>query len=397
MLVSDFDYDLPQELIAQHPLDRRDASRMLVLDRRDGSLTDARFADIGRWLKPGDLLVLNDTKVMPARVFGKLPTGGKVELLVLGRTADGNWEALARPARKARVGTSIDFGTHRAEVLERRPDGMRIVRFEPGSVEELLAESGELALPPYIRERCADPSRYQTVFAEKPGAVAAPTAGLHFTPETLDRLRADGVETAIVTLHAGLGTFRPVAVEQVEEHKMHPERFELTEATAGQVNRALSEGRRVVCVGTTTVRVLEGQAGEFRTQNAEGRMQSADCKGPSGGEDEGRRQNTECRMQNAEGEGRRPRDESEIGNRKSKMGEAVSRVRPGAGELNLYIYPGYEWQVCGALLTNFHLPRSTLLMLVSALAGREAILKAYAHAIEQRYRFYSFGDAMLIV
>ncbi len=341
MLVADFDYELPQELVAQQPLGERDASRMLVLDRRDGSLTDAKFADIGQWLKPGDLLVLNDTKVRQARVFGKLPTGGRAELLLLTDLGEGRWEALARPARKARVGTVLDFGTHRAEVLERRDDGMRIVRFSPEGVDALLESCGELALPPYIRRKCADPGRYQTVYAAKPGAVAAPTAGLHFTPEVLDRLRASGVETAIVTLHAGLGTFRPVAAERVEEHTMHAERFELNEAAAAQVNRALREGRRVVCVGTTTVRVLEGQA---RSADAGGR-----------------------------------------------------RVEPGAGELNLYIYPGYEWKVCAALLTNFHLPRSTLLMLVSALAGREAIMRAYRHAIEQRYRFYSFGDAMLIV
>ncbi|MFO7651563.1 MAG: tRNA preQ1(34) S-adenosylmethionine ribosyltransferase-isomerase QueA [bacterium] len=418
MLVADFDYELPQELIAQQPLGERDASRMLVLDRRDGSLTDARFADIGRWLKPGDLLVLNDTKVRHARVFGKLPTGGKVELLLLGRLGDGRWEALARPARKARVGTTIDFGTHRAEVLERRDDGMRIVRFEPDSVEQLLEASGELALPPYIREKCADPSRYQTVFAEKTGAVAAPTAGLHFTPEVLDRLRASGIETAIVTLHAGLGTFRPVAVEQVENHRMHAERFELSEAAAAQVNRALADGRRVVCVGTTTVRVLEGQAvveDECRMQNAECRMQSANCRGQSDGVGEVKSQRPKAKSQSDCEGGRPERSEGPVAddcrvqsaNCKLQSGgqseaasrelSAVSRVRAGAGELNLYIYPGYEWQVCGALLTNFHLPRSTLLMLVSALAGREAIMRAYKHAIEQRYRFYSFGDAMLIV
>lgn len=340
MLVADFDYELPPELIAQRPLERRDASRLLVVDRRQGRFIDGSFADIGHWLAAGDLLVLNDTRVIPARVFGRLPTGGQIELLLLTDMGEGVWQVLARPARKARVGTELSFDTHRAVVLERRPDGVRLVRFEPSDLTVLLESRGEIALPPYIKEPCPEPERYQTVYARSPGAVAAPTAGLHFTPELLDSLRRQGIETATVTLHAGLGTFRPVAVDRVEEHQMHPERFELSAATAEQLNRALAEGRRVVCVGTTTVRVVEGQA----EPTAQG-----------------------------------------------------WRLRAGSGELNLFIYPGYQWKVCGALLTNFHLPRSTLLMLVAALAGRELILAAYRHAIEQRYRFYSFGDAMLIV
>lgn len=340
MLVADFDYELPPELIAQRPLERRDASRLLVVDRRQGRFTDGSFADIGRWLAAGDVLVLNDTRVIPARLFGRLPTGGQIEMLLLTDMGEGVWQVLARPARKARVGTELSFDTHRAVVLERRPDGVRLVRFEPSDLTVLLQQRGEIALPPYIKEPCPEPERYQTVYARSPGAVAAPTAGLHFTPELLDSLRRQGIETATVTLHAGLGTFRPVAVDRVEEHQMHPERFDLSAATAEQLNRALAEGRRVVCVGTTTVRVVEGQA--------------------------------------------------------EPTGQGW-RLRAGSGELNLFIYPGYQWKVCGALLTNFHLPRSTLLMLVAALAGRELILAAYRHAIEQRYRFYSFGDAMLIV
>jgi S-adenosylmethionine:tRNA ribosyltransferase-isomerase len=338
MRVADFDYELPPELVAQDPVEPRDASRMLVLERDTGRLHDAWFRDIGQWLRAGDLLVLNNTRVIPARLFGRLPTGGVVELLLLREVEAGTWEVLSRPARKARPGTVLTLGRFRAEVLERKPDGVRLVRFEPADVAALLAEQGQVALPPYIRKQCEDPGRYQTVYAQVPGAVAAPTAGLHFTPEMLERLKRQGVETGFLTLHAGLGTFRPVKAEQVEEHAMHPEEFELPVSTAESVNRALAGGRRVVCVGTTTVRVLEAQA------------------------------------------------EKETG-----------RIRAGQGRTNLYIYPGYEWRVCGAMLTNFHLPRSTLLMLVAAFAGRERVLAAYRHAIEQRYRFYSFGDAMLIV
>ncbi len=349
MLVADFDYNLPKELIAQRPLERRDASRMLVLERATGKVRDAMFGDIGQWLNAGDLLVLNNTRVIPARVFGKLPTGGTVELLLLRQVEPGMWEALSRPSRKARPGTVLHFGSQRATILERRPEGIRVVRFDPPDVSVLQQSAGELALPPYIKEKCDDYSRYQTVFAQVDGAIAAPTAGLHFTPDLLRALGHTGIETAFVTLHAGLGTFRPVKAENVEKHTMHPEEFELSETAAGQVNRALAEGRRVVCVGTTTVRVLEGQAVEESSTD------------------------------------------------ETRMTKRGWRVRAGRGQTNLYIYPGYEWKVVGALLTNFHLPKSTLLMLVSALAGREAVLAAYQHAIEQKYRFYSFGDAMLIV
>jgi S-adenosylmethionine:tRNA ribosyltransferase-isomerase len=367
MLVADFDYDLPKELIAQQPLARRDASRMLVLERASGRVHDAVFGDIGQWLRKGDLLVLNNTKVIPARVFGRLPTGGTVELLLLRQVEPGTWEALSRPSRKARPGAKLLFGTHSATIVERKPEGIRVVRFDPPDVSTLQQSRGEVALPPYIKEKCGDYARYQTVFAQVDGAIAAPTAGLHFTPELLRALGHAGVETAFVTLHAGLGTFRPVKAGNVEEHTMHPEEFELSESTAGQVNRALDEGRRVVCVGTTTVRVLEGQACEMTID--EGRMSNGERPNPEG-------------------------QESDV-----QVPSAASRwrVKAGKGQMNLYIYPGYEWKVVGALLTNFHLPKSTLLMLVSALAGREAVLAAYQHAIEQRYRFYSFGDAMLIV
>jgi S-adenosylmethionine:tRNA ribosyltransferase-isomerase len=367
MLVADFDYDLPKELIAQQPLARRDASRMLVLERATGKVQDAVFSDIGQWLRKGDLLVLNNTRVIPARIFGKLPTGGMLELLLLREVEPGTWEALSRPSRRARPGATVQFGSHTATIVERKPEGMRVVRFDPSDISDMQQASGEVALPPYIKEKCGDYARYQTVFAQVDGAIAAPTAGLHFTPELLGALGQAGVETAIVTLHAGLGTFRPVKAENVEEHTMHPEEFELSEVAAGQANRALAEGRRIVCVGTTTVRVLEGQARELTKD--------------------------ECRMSNGE----RQNQESPESNVQSPCAASRWRVKAGKGQTNLYVYPGYEWRVVGALLTNFHLPKSTLLMLVSAFAGREAMLAAYQHAIEQRYRFYSFGDAMLIV
>ncbi|MEO0082608.1 MAG: tRNA preQ1(34) S-adenosylmethionine ribosyltransferase-isomerase QueA [candidate division WOR-3 bacterium] len=344
MLVSEFDYHLPQELIAQEPAPERDRSRLLVLERSSGKLYDAWFSDIGQWLTAGDLLVLNDTRVIPARLFGRLRTGGRAELLLLRNVRPGEWAALARPARKLKPGATVCLDGFVATVIECRPDGVRIVRFEPGNVRELLATQGELALPPYIRKKCTMPERYQTVYARKDGAVAAPTAGLHFTTELLVRLRAQGVETAFVTLHAGLGTFRPVKVATVEEHTMYPEEFELSEDAAAAVNSALEQGRRVVCVGTTTVRVLEEVAEVIH----------------------------------------------------GVKGSRV-RVKPGLGETNLFIYPGYLWKVTGALVTNFHLPKSTLLMLVSAFAGHRNVLAAYEHAVRKRYRFYSFGDAMFIV
>lgn len=340
MLVSDFDYELPAELIAQKPAAERDRSRLLVVERASGRLTDASFPDIRRWLRPGDLLVVNDTRVIPARILGRLSTGGRLEFLLLRCLEPGIWEVLTRPARKAKVGVRVSFGNSEALVRERKPDGVRLVQFEPPDVTRLLEEQGELALPPYIREKCETPERYQTVYARIDGAVAAPTAGLHFTSGLLAGLKQDGVEVVEVTLHAGLGTFRPVKTATVEEHTMHPEEFELSPEAADRVNKTLGDGRRVVAVGTTTVRVLESQAVK---------------------EDPG------------------------------------FRVRSVKGETDLFIYPGHEWRVTGAMLTNFHLPKSTLLMLVSAFAGLDLMMKAYRHAIAERYRFYSFGDSMLIV
>ncbi|UCG42924.1 MAG: tRNA preQ1(34) S-adenosylmethionine ribosyltransferase-isomerase QueA [candidate division WOR-3 bacterium] len=340
MLVADFDYHLPSELIAQHPAPERDRSRLLVLERTTGEIRDAVFTDILDWLKPADVLVINNTRVIPARLYGRLPTGGRLELLLLRRLEPGMWEALSRPARKARPGTAVDFNGFKAHVLRRKPAGMRVVRFEPADISPLLKERAELALPPYIREQCQEPERYQTVYSRFEGAVAAPTAGLHFTPELLGRIRAKGCGIVEVTLHAGLGTFRPVKTETVEEHSMHAEEFELTAEAADSLNQAVAAGRRIVCVGTTSVRVVEAQA----RQTGDG-----------------------------------------------------WRFEPFKGQTDLYVYPGYEWKVCGALLTNFHLPKSTLLMLVASFAGRELVLEAYRHAIAGRYRFYSFGDAMLIV
>ncbi|MGQ9707887.1 MAG: tRNA preQ1(34) S-adenosylmethionine ribosyltransferase-isomerase QueA [bacterium] len=340
MLVADFDYHLPRELIAQEPVEPRDASRLLVVDRKTGAFFDARFSEIGNWLLPGDLLVLNDTRVVPARIFGKLASGAKIEFLLLRRVKPGCWEILARPARKARPGSEVFFAGYRAVVEERKPLGMRLVRFEPEDITGLLNECGEIALPSYIRKKWERPERYQTIFARVDGAVAAPTAGLHFTPELMEQIHQKGVQVARVTLHAGLGTFRPIKVDYIEEHRMHPEEFEILPETAEMVNRAIDEGRRVVCVGTTTVRVLEAQA--------------------------------------------------------EPIGSGFW-IKPGRGETDLYIYPGYQWKVTGALITNFHLPKSTLLLLVCSFAGRDLIMSAYQHAIEARYRFYSFGDAMLIL
>lgn len=340
MLVSEYDYHLPKELIAQEPVEPRDASRLLVLERRTGTIYSCRFYEIGNWLVPGDLLVLNDTRVIPARIFGKLETGGKIELLLLRRLKPGLWEVLTRPARKAKPGTIVSFDGYQAAIEERKPEGLRLVRFEPEDITGLLHSSGELGLPPYIRKKCENPERYQTVFARTPGAVAAPTAGLHFTPELLDKLCQKGVQVIKITLHAGLGTFRPIKVDTIEEHRMHSEEFEVSSEAAVAMNRAIMEKRRIVCVGTTTVRVLESQA---------------------------------------------------------EPNENGFQVKPGRGETDLFIYPGYKWKVTSALITNFHLPKSTLLLLVCSFAGRDLIMKAYQYAIEQRYRFYSFGDAMLII
>jgi S-adenosylmethionine:tRNA ribosyltransferase-isomerase len=392
---SDFDYDLPQELIAQHPLERRDASRLLVYDRKAGAVEHKHFSDVLSYLNPGDALVINDTRVMPARIIGnKAGTGGRIEFLLLRRVDDPHspapafrsqslrrleadgvsrggdslaakphaasletqmggglgggtpppkgdvWEVLAKPAKRAATGTAFEFGggRMRAEVLEELPEGMRVVRLTYGGVfEEALDAVGSMPLPPYIHEKLADPERYQTVYARERGSAAAPTAGLHFTPELLKEIEAKGINVVKILLHVGLGTFRPVNAENIEEHKMHSEYYEITRQAADAVNKAREAGGRVVAVGTTSARTLETAA------------------------------------------------------------EEDGSISPGSGWTDIFIYPGYRFGAVDALLTNFHLPRSTLLMMISAFAGsREKMLDVYKTAVEEKYRFFSFGDAMMI-
>ncbi|MDI3316051.1 MAG: tRNA preQ1(34) S-adenosylmethionine ribosyltransferase-isomerase QueA [Bacillota bacterium] len=346
MRVDEFDYELPEELIAQEPLEPRDGSRLMVLDRRRGRWEHARFRDLAEILQPGDCLVLNDTRVRPARLIGRRDSGGRVELLLLRPLGEDRWEVLGRPARKLRAGSLLLFGAAEAgqgerleaEVLENRGEGVLRVRFRyRGEWERLLERLGQVPLPPYIRRPLEDPERYQTVYAREPGSAAAPTAGLHFTPELLERLRERGVEQVKITLHVGIDTFRPVLEEEVERHRMHAEFFTVSEEAAEAINRARAAGGRRVAVGTTVVRTLESVA------------------------------------------------------------DPQGRVRPARGWTDLFIYPGYRYRAVDALLTNFHLPRSTLLMLVSAFAGRDLILAAYREAVGRRYRFFSFGDAMLIL
>lgn len=341
MRVEDFDYHLPPELIAQRPVEPRDASRLLVLHRNSGRLEHRRFYELPLYLKPGDVLVLNDTRVIPARLWGKkAKTGGQVEVFLLKPLGGDCWEALVRPGRRVPPGTELIFGGGklRAKVLKRTPQGGRLVEFEyEGKWEEVIERLGEVPLPPYIKEKLPDPERYQTVYASKPGSVAAPTAGLHFTPRLLKELEEKGIKIVYILLHVGLGTFRPVREEVVEKHKMHAEYFRVDEGAARTINEARRQGGRVIAVGTTVVRTLETVA-------------------------------------TPEGD-----------------------IKPGEGLTELFIYPGYRFKAVEGLITNFHLPRSTLLMLVCAFAGREKILEAYQVAIKERYRFYSFGDAMLIL
>jgi len=362
MKTSDFDYELPPALIAQTPIEPRDASRLMVLHRASGQIEHRVFHDIGTYLRPGDLLILNQTRVLPARLFGqKAKTGGKVELLLLTRRDERTWEALTR-GKKLGPGTWLELHDRTdpeqgsrvtAQVVAEVASGARLVRFEQ-PVEPFLDELGVVPLPPYIHEPLADPERYQTVYGRQDGSVAASTAGLHFTPELLVQLRQEGIEMGFITLHIGLDTFRPVKEEQVESHHIHTEWFELAAPVAEQINRAKLEGRRVVAVGTTVVRALESAAGGSAARSPNG------C-GPEG--------------------------------------EACGwrTVSAYAGPTELFIYPGYRFRAVDVMITNFHLPRSTLLMLVSAFAGREQILAAYQEAIEQGYRFFSFGDAMLLV
>ena len=349
MRTADFRYDLPERLIAQHPVEPRDSSRLLVVDRATGQLAHRRFRNIGDCLRPGDLLVANESRVIPARVYGrKVPSGGKVELLLLSRRNDTHWEALVK-GRRVAPGDHIglpDRGQPAppedyaiiGEAVEETPSGGRLLRF-PRPIDGLLDQLGMVPLPPYIHEPLDDPERYQTVYARIRGSAAAPTAGLHFTPALIDRLAAQGIEFAFVTLHIGLDTFRPVTEERVEDHVIHSEVCQMSAEVAERVNRAKAEGRRVIAVGTTSVRVLETAA---------------------------------------------------------SLAQAPDVAAPFADATRLFIYPGYRFRAVDALITNFHLPGSSLLMLVSAFAGRELILRAYAEAIAQEYRFYSFGDSMFI-
>lgn len=337
---SDFYFDLPQELIAQDPLEDRSSSRLLALDKESGSVTHHVFRDICDFLKPGDCLVLNNTKVIPARLLGvKEDTGAAVEILLLKRHQDDIWEALVKPGKKLRPGARVTFGDERlkAEILEVVEEGNRLVQFfYDGIWEEVLDSLGEMPLPPYITHKLQDKNRYQTVYAKFEGSAAAPTAGLHFTPELLKQVEDMGVEIAYVTLHVGLGTFRPVKVDNILEHHMHTEMYQVSADAAEKINRAKKNGNRVICVGTTSCRTVESAA------------------------------------------------------------EADGTILPGSGSTDIFIYPGYTFKILDALITNFHLPESTLVMLVSALAGRDNVLNAYEEAIRERYRFFSFGDAMII-
>ena len=338
---SDFYFDLPQELIAQDPLEDRSASRLLVLNRKTGAVEHHTFREIMNYVRSGDCLVLNNTKVIPARLMGvKEDTGAAIEVLLLKRRDNDVWETLVKPGKKARSGAKIVFGDGclRAEVLDVEEEGNRLIRFDyEGIFEEVLDRLGEMPLPPYITHKLQDKNRYQTVYAKYEGSAAAPTAGLHFTEELLAQIEKMGVKIAYVTLHVGLGTFRPVKADNILEHHMHSEHYEVTPETAELINRTKESGGRVICVGTTSCRTVESAA-----------------------------------------------DES-------------GRVQPGCGDTEIFIYPGYRFKVLDCLITNFHLPESTLVMLVSALAGRENVLAAYREAVEERYRFFSFGDAMLVI
>ena len=341
MNTADFDFDLPEELIAQTPLEKRDASRLLVVDKETGAFSDQHFDQIIDQLQPGDALVMNNTRVLPARLYGIKPeTGGHVELLLLKNTQGDDWEVLAKPAKRLRVGSQISFGDGRltATVVEELDHGGRIVRFSyEGIFLEVLESLGEMPLPPYIHEKLADRERYQTVYAKENGSAAAPTAGLHFTEELLEQIAAKGVKLVYLTLHVGLGTFRPVSVNSLDDHEMHSEFYSLSEEAAQTLRQVKANGGRVIAVGTTSIRTLETIGSKFQGQ-----------------------------------------------------------IQADSGWTNIFIKPGYDWKVVDAFSTNFHLPKSTLVMLVSAFAGRSLTLKAYEHAIAERYRFFSFGDAMFI-
>ncbi|KAA0963317.1 tRNA preQ1(34) S-adenosylmethionine ribosyltransferase-isomerase QueA [Streptococcus cristatus] len=341
MNTADFDFHLPEELIAQTPLEKRDSSRLLIVDRETGQFSDQHFDNIIDQLEPGDALVMNNTRVLPARLYGTKPeTGGHVELLLLKNTQGDFWEVLAKPAKRLRVGTRVSFGDGRltATVTEELEHGGRIVRFDyQGIFLEVLESLGEMPLPPYIHEKLEDRERYQTVYAKENGSAAAPTAGLHFTEELLDKIAAKGVKLVYLTLHVGLGTFRPVSVDNLEEHEMHSEFYSLSEEAAETLRQVKASGHRIIAVGTTSIRTLETIGSKFDGQ-----------------------------------------------------------IQADSGWTNIFIKPGYQWKIVDAFSTNFHLPKSTLVMLVSAFAGRQLTLQAYEHAIAERYRFFSFGDAMFI-
>lgn len=339
MKKSDFYYELPQELIAQTPLEKRDSSRMLVLDRSSGAVEHRNFFDICDYLKEGDLLVMNDSRVIPARIFGtKEDTGAKVEFLLLKQVEQNCWETLVKPGKKAKIGSKFDFSQIiKGEITDIIDEGIRIIKFDcTENIYEALEKVGQMPLPPYITEKLTDNERYQTVYSNEPGSAAAPTAGLHFTLELLEKIKAMGVDTAYVTLHVGLGTFRPVKEDIITDHKMHSEFYELTRETVDKINATKKRGGRVIAVGTTTCRTLESVA--------------------------------------------------------AKYGE----LKATSESTNIFIYPPYDFKVLDGLITNFHLPESTLIMLVSAFAGYENTMNAYKIAVDNRYRFFSFGDAMLI-
>lgn len=341
LTTEDFDYDLPQELIAQTPLKERDQSRLLVLDSKTGKYQDDYFYNVVDRLNPGDALVMNDSRVMPARLYGVKPeTGGHVEVLLLNNTDGDNWETLVKPAKRAKVGTEISFGDGKltATVTEELEHGGRMIEFHyDGIFMEILDQLGEMPLPPYIKEKLDDPEMYQTVYSREIGSAAAPTAGLHFTTELLKKIEDKGVKLVYLTLHVGLGTFRPVSEENIEDHKMHSEFYRLTEDAAKTLNEVKANGGRIVATGTTSIRTLETIGTKFNGE-----------------------------------------------------------IRADSGWTDIFIKPGYKWQVVDAFITNFHLPKSTLVMLVASFTGRENVLNAYRHAVSEKYRFFSFGDAMFI-
>ena len=340
MKTSDFDFYLPEELIAQHPLEKRDYSRLMVLDKATGEIEHKHFYDVLDYLNEGDTLVLNNTRVMPARLIGeKVESGGKIEFLLLKRIEGDKWECLAKPGKRAKIGTEFTFGSGKlkCKVVDIVEEGNRIIEFSyDGIFEQVLDELGEMPLPPYITERLDDRERYQTVYSKEQGSAAAPTAGLHFTKELLEKVKEKGVNIAYVTLHVGLGTFRPVKVDDVNEHVMHSEFYQLDEENANIINETKKRGNKIISVGTTSTRTLE------------------------------------------------------------TIGDENGFVKAQSGWTNIFIYPGYKFKVVYNLITNFHLPESTLIMLVSALAGKEKVMNAYNEAVKERYRFFSFGDSMII-